>query len=147
MAPITRANFTPSVLSPVRAVQSTLDPLLFVLAVIRRANNGEVGLRDDRAEREILSSIRSAAYSIRSILSDRPTGLGSELTAKYSTAILDAVEGAVKVDDCEPVREEVITCVSGKTEACFFQVHPFFPPYKVHTRRAECNLFGQVLFQ
>lgn len=124
MTPITYVRSKSSEFSSVRAVASTLDPLLSVLAVIRRVNNGEVGLKtDDRAERETLSSIRSAAYSIRSILNERAPELDLELTTRYSSIILSAVEGAVKVDACN----QVLECTPWKGCACLFQVHPSSP--------------------
>lgn len=122
MTSITYTRAKSSLLNP---VHSTLDPLLSVLAVIRRVHNGEVGFKtDDRAERETLSSIRSAAFSIRSILSERALELDLELTTRYSTIILGAVEDAVKVDACHRVLE----C----TPSCVFKVHPSSPAHKVH---------------
>lgn len=70
-----------------------------VLIVIQRATKLlERGMvKDDRALRDFLRSLRTAAYSISSIFRDQcDAGLEAKLV-KYAVAILNAVESSVKV--------------------------------------------------
>lgn len=120
MATTTREHQESHARPPARAGEPTLDALLPVLAAIHRVNNRDVGFKtDNRAERETLSSIRSAAYSIRSILNERASELKPGITARYCATIVDAVEDAAEVDQCGQVLE--LECAPCKTRACPFQ--------------------------
>lgn len=132
MATTTREHQESHARPPARAGEPTLDALLPVLAAIHRVNNRDVGFKtDNRAERETLSSIRSAAYSIRSILNERASELKPGITARYCATIVDAVEDAAEVDQCGQVLE--LECAPCKTRACPFQVNPPTRSHKAHS--------------